>query len=332
MQDYFWFLDLTSGEFQKLYRIFSSPSLLCGETVISAGIYTAIGLSMLRIKPWIMEVNKIISSLMNNSVHKPYNWLPAELGTSNITGVDEKDVVLKVLEGLLTEFDLKRSTVNLPDSVRNLYGRELKRIRTYVNSDSHEKLTFHDDVILKDIAILTFRLIPVGAEFAEPNSKVWIRKVFFSNTLQFLKASCYFLKNRIKIYPYFQLHMHQESHDDFNYAGWIETFKCLADLLEANQQCQGWYSASWFNDPALEEISPHLAYLRTIPLRNGGGIFYIQKDTNGKTGALATSKTRRRLFDEGKYIPQIYLRIWPRNHTIRWRNGQFQKEKRSICI
>jgi hypothetical protein len=181
------------------------------------------------------------------------------------------------------------------------------------------------DVRKKDIAILTFRLIPVGAEFAEPWSGISRRRVFSSKLSQFFKAAHFFILKKNGFQPYFQLHMHQESHQDFHEAGWKKTYIRLAELLEKNPSHKGWFSSSWFVDPALEGISPHLAYLRTVPEDNGGGIFYLEDDPKGLTGALATSKTRRVYFESGHYVPKIYLRVWPRSPAIAWRKDQQKK-------
>ena len=34
IKDFFWFLDLTNGEFQACYEIFISPRVLCGGMVV----------------------------------------------------------------------------------------------------------------------------------------------------------------------------------------------------------------------------------------------------------------------------------------------------------
>ncbi len=62
----------------------------------------------------------------------------------------------------------------------------------------------------------------------------------------------------------------------------------------------------------------HHTYLREVPLQNGAALFFVAIDREGKTGALSKSTTRRRLFDEGRYIPAIHMRVWPRRALIKW--------------
>ncbi|MFT6665748.1 MAG: hypothetical protein ACJA05_002619 [Porticoccus sp.] len=55
--------------------------------------------------------------------------------------------------------------------------------------------------------------------------------------------------------------MHPHFTKAFNPEGWMETYENLADLLAANPSLLGVQSTSWFLDPALMEVSPHLSYL-----------------------------------------------------------------------
>ncbi len=75
---------------------------------------------------------------------------------------------------------------------------------------------------------------------------------------------------------------------------------------------------SWFYDPALPAISPRLAYLQQRPLeagaflvRHGRGAIYTER-------ATLTSETRRKLYEEGKYLPVCFSLVWPRDALIAW--------------
>jgi len=63
-------------------------------------------------------------------------------------------------------------------------------------------------------------------------------------------------------------------------------------------------------------VSPRLAYIREQPEQNGASFFRIAP--NPDSGALAKSATRRRLYEEGKYVPTEYCMVWPRKAMIRW--------------
>jgi hypothetical protein len=260
----------------------------------------------------------LVKKLLQESRQKNYMWLPDSIRKLAGEGPSGSRLVHGVFTQLLNNFTLDNAPLSIPASIGNLYARELDRIRSVIDSGDESLLSLELDVRQKDLAILTFRLIPVGAEFAEPWSAIWKRQVLTARASQFYRAGKFFILGKNGFSPYFQLHMHQESHDDFNEAGWMETYMRLAELLECNPGHLGWFSCSWLVDPALEQISPHLSYLRTVPANNGGAIFYMKDDPEGKTGALAKSRTRRRLFREGRYRPRIYLRVWPRDAAIRW--------------
>ena len=265
-----------------------------------------------------MDAVELAKQFARESAGRNYMWLPESV--RHLSG--DKDYECRLVEGVFTEllngFTIDSAPLSIPDSIASLYSRELDRIKSVIASGDESSLRFSLDVRQKDLAILTFRFIPVGAEFAEPWSSIWKRQVLTARASQFYRAGKFFLLGRNGFSPYFQLHMHQESHDDFNEAGWMETYRRLAELLECNPGHRGWFSCSWLVDPALEQISPHLSYLRTVPADNGGAIFYMEDDPEGKTGALAKSRTRRRLFEEGGYRPRIFLRVWPRDAAIAW--------------
>lgn len=260
----------------------------------------------------------IAKQFKQGSAGKKYLWLPDSV--RRVAGMCESETrTLKaVLTELLDGFNTDNAPLTIPASIGYLYERELDRIKSVVDSGDASSLRFDLDARQKDLAILTFRLIPVGAEFAEPWAAIWKRRVLTARAGQFFRAGKFFILQGNGFWPYFQLHMHQESYDDFNEEGWMKTYMRLAELLECNPGHRGWFSCSWLVDPALEEISPHLSYLRTVPASNGGAIFYMEDDAEGKTGALAKSRTRRRLFEQGRYHPRIYLRVWPRSQAIAW--------------
>ena len=98
----------------------------------------------------------------------------------------------------------------------------------------------------------------------------------------------------------------------------VNPYLRIAELLERQQDIRGMVGTSWFYDPQLLEISPCLAYLQQRPLergafllRHGTGLFDIEH-------ATMTSKTRHRLYQEGKYTPIVYSLLWPRQDLISW--------------
>ena len=52
--------------------------------------------------------------------------------------------------------------------------------------------------------------------------------------------------------------------------------------------------------------------------KNGGRLFYYGSSEAMIKDALFKSPTRRRLYEEGLYVPRSFIRIWPRNELIEW--------------
>lgn len=219
---------------------------------------------------------------------------------------------------LLGQFNLHDARLALPGSIRGLYPRELSRIDAQLTSFGLDYFDFDNDALRKDFAILTHRFIPIGAEFAEVNAGV-PRRVIVSGTVWQALRACWVLSFRTAGFrPFVALHAHPLALYDFNEPGWIASYHRLADLLSLNTRIRGVTSASWFFDPRLRSISPHLIYLRSVPESGGAAFFFVGYDVRGESGALARSTTRRRLFDKGEYLPAIYQRVWPRQAILNW--------------
>ena len=252
-----------------------------------------------------------------------YTWVPEEILRSNAALRNARSPHLHdynryVLLHFLSSFSIDAGRYQLPNSVRRLYPRDIRRIIDQVESLEDSFFDIENDLFLKDLAILTHRLIPVGAEYAEGDGGVPRSLAFCGGAKQFFNVLWLGFVRAQGFKPFFAIHTHTLMLEDFNEEGWLETYNRLAELLAVNPGVKGWLSASWFLDPALETISPHLAHLRKVPVDNGAALFFVGEENRSSSGALATSKTRRRLFTEGKYVPAVYMRAWPRKSAISW--------------
>lgn len=221
-----------------------------------------------------------------------------------------------LLADLVADFDLAHSRCRLPPSVRELYPAQLRRILERV--DDPADCDPDTDVFLKDVAILLHRLVPVGAEFAELGAGIPRRLLLRGGARQCLRGLWFVVARTRGLAPFFQLHAHVLALGEFHPQGWEATYHRLAELVELNPQYKGWISSSWFLDPGLSAISPRLSYLREFPTAHGAALFFVQDDPAGTSGALARSPTRQRLFEQGRYVPAIHMRIWPRRDLLAW--------------
>lgn len=219
---------------------------------------------------------------------------------------------------LLESFEVGAGSCHLPASIAELYARDLTRIESQTNHLPSSFYRLNNDSFVKDLAILSHKLIPVGSEYVVPNSCVPRSILFRKGIAQFRDGVIACLFEAGGFAPYFELHAHKLSLEDFNPDGWQASYARLAELLVLNPEYCGVTSSSWFLDPQLEQVSPHLAYLRTVPEQNGATLLFSRLDSKGGSGALAKSRSRRRLYDLGVYTPAVYTRVWPRSKLIDW--------------
>lgn len=251
----------------------------------------------------------------------PAKLLEAEQSVARESPVAAFELNKFLCRTLLEQFTLTAVLWNWPEQFHSLYKEQLQRIETQLSDEPDSYFSFSNDPFRKDLAILRHRLIPFGAEFAMPYSGIsrsLLIKDGWRQAGRFMRAiaACRGIK------PFLELHMHPKYTSAFNPEGWRETYENLADFLAVNPSLLGVQSTSWFLDPALETVSPRLAYLRQVAERCGATILYAGDDDSKHSGAFATSRTRRALYAAGKYSPRLFTRIWPRQRLLQrgWRS------------
>lgn len=223
---------------------------------------------------------------------------------------------------LRRDFSLDDAVIHLPESIKALYPKELNRMERNTQTGSDDYFLSDNDSFRKDLAILTHRLIPCGAEFFYPFSGIPRSLVIRSGPRGLFRFIAAVVSTR-GLKPLLELHMHLEVTENFTPEGWLATYENLADVLELNPQFRGVQSFSWFLDPALESLSPHLAYLRRVPEQCGAYFLYSSNEPLHSSAALHKSQKRRSLAESGAYQPKVYARIWPRKNLIQrlWRSS-----------
>lgn len=254
-----------------------------------------------------------------------YSVLPDALLAAEKTVVQHDPLAAAALnkglcDSLLQQFTLKDIPWRLPAKFELLYQKQLSRIENQLNNQPDSYFSFAHDPFRKDLAILRHRLIPYGAELATPFSGISRRLLLTGGGGQAAKFLRTLTATR-GFSPLLELHMHPHDTAEFTPQGWLDTYENLADFLAVNPSLLGVQSTSWFLDPALEEVSPHLTYLRAVPEGSGAAFFYAGEDDK-YSGAFETSQTRRELFRAGSYRPRLFTRIWPRKKLLQraWRS------------
>lgn len=182
-----------------------------------------------------------------------------------------------------------------------------------------EWLDLDHDLFHKEFGIASLRLYVAGAQLVDPRCGIprslmvrgapadWLRKIRLIVSLGGFR-------------PYFQIHTHKFMLETFNEEGWNECYRCCADLYDVHPEVLGMYGSSWFYDPVLDAISPRLAYLRSVPQNGGASLLFVAAGGDAINNSVATSPTRKALYDEGKYLPKSYMLIWGKEEQIVWAN------------
>lgn len=232
----------------------------------------------------------------------------------------EDRTVLK--RALAAKFALRAPEVihkmNLPDSVLSHYPITFNRLANYLRKNITGAYDSTDEYFCKDIRFVLLMTVPCGAWIVDLVSSIsWSSVILSSIKSRSLTAAIRWLRAGGSGI-WLRRHLDSRYLDEFNEQGNDKCFHSIAELLMRRKHVRGIVGTSWFYDPMLSEISPHLAFLRQRPLergaflmRHGSGQIHIKR-------AIQSSATRRRMFEEGKYIPICYSLLWPRNELIAW--------------
>jgi len=210
---------------------------------------------------------------------------------------------------------------NLPASIKSLYARNFVRIADDAAQDRQSPAFYHfrNDKYLKDLGVCSGRIIPAGAQKLN-RYDLPLGALRHAGLGQLIKAALCLARmgGRGPVYD-----MHTDSHDadllsEFSPEGWRRFYVNVAELMQVQRDVRGLFGIGWFFDPRVAEISPRLAYLRDLVHESGGQIFKVGANDGARESALATSPTRRKLHEEGRYVPTDYMALWDRRSLMRW--------------
>jgi hypothetical protein len=219
----------------------------------------------------------------------------------------------------------KLEKMDYPQDIKDLYDSNFERIMKEIESRNQiGSYNYAHDKFRKNLALCSLRMIPAGAAKIHL-SGISRRFIFKKGFAQLIKILTFVLFELGGFSPLFE--MHSDSNDpellsDFNENGRVKFYKRVSLLLKTQQDVKGIFGSSWFYDPKLEIISPRLAYLSRIPTANGGKLFYMGSDSQCIKDATLKSPTRRKLYEENKYMPTNYLLVWSRKKLISWAEKQ----------
>ncbi|WP_313702879.1 hypothetical protein [Massilia sp.] len=173
------------------------------------------------------------------------------------------------------------------------------------------------DVFLKEFGLATLRLYAGASSVIDPRAGMG-RSILWQGGLLQLPGRALLFARAGGFKPYFAIHVNRLYQDEFNEEGRNECYRCCVDLYDLHPDALGMIAGSWFYDPVVEIISPHLAYLRTVPEEGGARALFVAHDEQAVRNATATSEKRRALHAAGQYRPASWALVWPKRAQIDW--------------
>ena len=218
----------------------------------------------------------------------------------------------------IKEFIQNSPYPNIPYSVLSLYHNWFERIFEDLSMQPDDYYSHRNDSFLKDLGICSLRNIPVGGAWIVEISGIGRKFLITGGFRQFFKASLFTLFHMGGFKPYYQVHTVDRYIKGFNSEERDKCYLRIAELLKLNPEVKGMVAGSWFYDPSLKNVSPRLTYLIKKPMLYGAKVFRLGTEESDIKLALMKSPTRRKLYQEGRYIPTRYLIVWPRKYMLIW--------------
>lgn len=182
---------------------------------------------------------------------------------------------------LINAFSSRSSEKKYSQSIIKRFDISFERICDSMKRTTFKRYSTINDKLIKDLAICRQHVFPAGgARIVETNVRPPKSLGFRGGAAQALKF-VWRLKNITAGSPYYAHHTHLSELRDFNQQGFKELCLNLSDMLILNPEVRGVQCGSWLYDPALETVSPELAYMRKLQQDNGAMVMYYGKNIDG---------------------------------------------------
>lgn len=223
---------------------------------------------------------------------------------------------------LFSDLPARIARIRCPQAIRDSYPQAIRAAVETMRTMADAAYLADVNFFLKDLRLASQLSLPYGPQAVD--FRVRLPKSFYRNNgLPANLSALSFITTRLGgLGPLLRAHTDARNLSDFNERGRIAFYLRVAELLDLHPHIRGIVGTSWYFDPQIAAISPHLGYLRKLPQDNGA---YLRRDGESeKTTAFATAKsrTRRTLYEEGRYRPCSYTLVWARRDLLRWARKQ----------
>ena len=95
----------------------------------------------------------------------------------------------------------------------------------------------------------------------------------------------------------------------------------IAQAMRDEPDIKGLVTVSWYHDPDLPRVSPHLSWMNAI-VQEGGGRIFSGAIADNQSGTFENSSARQAAAVRGDYQPREGIVLWPRNAMLAWADRQ----------
>lgn len=223
------------------------------------------------------------------------------------------------------------SIASLPvsDDVKRLFCEEFQYVATPPRAAAFD-VTRGSFVALCEVA--TLRRFPAGQLHWNLSGlpRSWILKVRGRARLTLLSWIAGQLHGfRPVFFPH--LNAHRKSRWILTELESNRSYYRMAQSILHQPDVKGLVASSWLHSPDTFAVSPHLAWMNTTFLENGG-LVVVMGPTDPGCGVLSRSPERKKLYDAGLFKPTTGLVIWPRREMLAWAARHPELAQREVSV
>jgi hypothetical protein len=206
----------------------------------------------------------------------------------------------------------------LPASVISLYPDFLRRLAKFLGEGVGE--SYDEEYFAKDVRYALGLTVPAGALQFDLKYSIGPKLILRDVRDRGSPKSAFAYIRSGGWGRWYNEHVDLRAMREFNPEGWTAHCAKMAEVLELNPSVLGIVGVGWFYDPAVvvAENSPALDYIQNTQVKYGAFHVRIGTEPHHIQNAIYRSALRKRLYEEGKYLPTCYMLAWPRAALIAW--------------
>lgn len=270
-------------------------------------------------------LERYVQALDQTGVITSYHKVPDEITAfcrmfeSEHGGAQAMDLYHRLLMShLVAQCEERAERYRIAVSIRTLMPAEFMRILALIDTAPVGFCRYPNELFVKDLALCRQKMLPCGSEFLDLDFGMPRSWMLRGGVTQLFSLGGFAMRRLGGFRPLYEMHWDRRLARQFNESDYNRTYRRVADMLALHPQVKGVFGASWWLDPAVEQIAPEFSFLRRVPEAEGARVFRVGPDAAATRDAITFSKRRRALYEAGQYQPCRYMLVWERRDLLDW--------------